>query len=233
VVTLGSNSNDQRIRLRGNSSSAVVRSLRNKSAGFTLLELLISIVIFSLVAAMAYSGLNNVLLARQLTEEKAEKLHKLQTAFSLISRDIEQTIDRPVRDNDGVAMPSLVGNQIGRYLLELTRTGWVNPLTMPRSNMLRVAYTLEDKKLIRAIWYVLDRPQDAEPYRMELLNDVTNLEFRYLDDKQKWHRSWPPMSSSSSLDPDEQAKQKAPAAVAVELETENFGKIERWFRVPG
>jgi general secretion pathway protein J len=204
--------------------------------GFTLLELLISLVIFALVAAMAYSGLNNVLIARSQTEQKAERLHKLQSAFILMERDIEQTVNRPVRDNYGEESPAMVGNQLGTYLLEFTRTGWRNPLTAPRSNMQRVAYTVEEEQLIRVIWYVLDRPQDVEPYKMVLLDGVKDMVIRYLDDKQEWHNSWPPdsiVSFGQQNQEDQKDKDAPPAGVAVELETKDFGKVERWFHVPG
>ena len=46
----------------------MTRPAHTNTRGFTLLELLISLVIFGLIAAMAYSGLNNVLIARTQTE---------------------------------------------------------------------------------------------------------------------------------------------------------------------
>ncbi|MDH5326754.1 MAG: type II secretion system minor pseudopilin GspJ [Gammaproteobacteria bacterium] len=206
----------------------------NSNRGFTLLELLIAVMIFSLMAAMAYAGLNNVLDQSQRTQEFAERLTRLQSAFTWLGRDIEQTIDRGIRDELSVEADALVGNQLGEYLLSLTRTGWLNPNpnATPRSSMQRVAYTLKDEQLIRSIWYVLDRTQDSERYDMVLLEDVKSLEFRYLDSKQKWHSSWPP---DTAINPQTGAKMPwtAPAGVAVQLETKSFGKMERWFRVPG
>ena len=104
--------------------------------GFTLLELLISLVIFSLIAAMAYGALNNILIARSQTEAKVQKLYQLQMALTLMERDVEQAVDRPARDGYGDEKPALVGNEYGDYLLEFTRTGWLNPLNSPRSHLL-------------------------------------------------------------------------------------------------
>lgn len=207
---------------------------KKASAGFTLLELLISITIFGLIAAMAYSGLNNVLLAQRITEDKAQSLHKLQSTFVIFSRDVEQTVNRSVRNNYGEKLDALKGNQIGTYLLEFTRTGWLNPnrYSDARSNMMRVAYALEEDKLVRYFWYHLDRSQDTEPYKMELMAGVKNVEFRYLDEKQEWHNSWPRDTTLLGQE-NQQAPDAPPRALAVELETEEFGKIERWFRIPG
>jgi len=215
--------------------------------GFTLLELLISLVIFGLIAAMAYSGLNNVLIARSQTEAHVQQLYKLQMALTMMERDVEQVVDRPTRDEYGDEKPALVGNEYGDYLLEFTRTGWLNPLSSPRSNLQRVAYTVKDEKLIRTIWYVLDRSQDSEHYDTVLLDDVKNLEFRYLDANSEWQRSWPPQNTPGSIpgqvqQQNQQQQQAAtqyiqqpvlPGGVVVELETKGFGKVERWFHVPG
>ncbi|WP_455211327.1 type II secretion system minor pseudopilin GspJ [Kaarinaea lacus] len=214
------------------------RLLPNSTLGFTLLELLISVVIFGLVAAMAYSGLSNVLLARSQTEARTQELYKLQMALTLMERDIEQIVDRPVRDEYGETQPAFVANEYGEYLLEFTRTGWLNPLNLPRSHLQRIAYSLKDEKLIRSIWYVLDRAQDSEHYDIVLLEDVKSLEIRYLDDKNEWQRSWPPLSSGFGQ-PQSQTQNQAPVAVVqprgvvMEIDTKSFGKVERWFHLPG
>lgn len=206
--------------------------------GFTLLELLISIVIFGLIAAMAYSGLNNVLLARSQTEARTEELYKLQMALTIMERDLEQTVDRSVRDGYGDTQAAFVADELGEYLLKFTRTGWLNPLNLPRSNLQRIAYSLKDEKLIRTLWYVLDRAQDSEQYNIVLLEGVKNVEFRYLDDKKEWQRSWPP--STTGLGQVQTAGQNQapaptlmPGGIVVEIETKSFGKIERWFHLPG
>ena len=208
--------------------------LPRHNAGFNLLELLIAVMVFSLMAAMAYSGLNNVLDQSRRTEEFAQRLTELQTAVTIIGRDIEQTIDRGIRDELAVNAEPLEGHQVGEYLLSLTRTGWLNPNpnATPRSDLQRVAYTLKDEQLIRSVWYVLDRTQDSQRYDAVLLSDVKALEFRYLDSKQKWHSAWPP---DTVVDPQSGARLPwtAPAGVALQLESKSFGKLERWFRVPG
>ena len=168
------------------------RRLPKSVSGFTLLELLISMVIFGLIAAMAYSALNNMMIARSQTEARTQQLYKLQMALTLMERDIEQIVDRPVRDEFGsdTPLPAFVANEYGEdYLLQFTRTGWTNPLNLPRSHLQRIAYSLKDEKLIRSLWYVLDRAQDSERYDIVLLDDVKNLEFRYLDDKKEWQRA--------------------------------------------
>ena len=209
--------------------SAAAQSIRLNagSKGFTLLELLIALVIFSLLAVMAYSGLNQVLIAQQRTEAQAKRLTEVQHTFTLLEHDIEQTVAREIRDAYGDPQPALIGNIYGDYLLELTHTGWRNPANNPRSNLQRVAYSVRDGKLHRYLWYMLDRAQDSVPFDMLLMEDVKEFEFRYMDKGQEWHTSWPDDLSSSTPD------RSPPRAVEVSITTDDFGKITRRYRVPG
>jgi type II secretion system protein J len=63
-----------------------------RRAGFTLLEILIALFIFTIVSMILVSALHNVLNNQAATEKKAHQLAKLQIAMLLMSRDIEQTI---------------------------------------------------------------------------------------------------------------------------------------------
>ena len=205
----------------------------NTLQGFTLLELVIALALFAIMSAIAYSGLNNVLTARDRTDDQANQLVRLQTAFTYIARDLSQVVKRGIRDSYGESNEPLVGRDISGYLIELTHTGWRNPIPMeerPRSSLQRVAYKLEDEKLIRAFWPVLDRSQDSTPIENVLLENVTKLEFGFLDSEnnQKWHTSWPqPATGGAKNDP------TPPKAVKMTIETKVFGTIERLFVIPG
>jgi len=198
-----------------------------RNAGFTLLELMVALAIFGLLAAMAYGGLDTILKQRQTTDAHAARLAQLQMTVLWLERDIEQTVNRPVRDEYGVSLPALQGLEFGRYQLELTRNGWSNPLGRPRSSLQRVAWGVKDGKLIRAYWTTLDRSQDSQPLESEMLDGVTKLELRFLSPNRQWSRTWPDTALGSA------APRVQPRAVEVTLETEAEGRITRLFRVPG
>lgn len=195
--------------------------------GFTLLELLVALAIFALLAAMAYGGLNNVLQVSHGTEQHAARLAQLQKTFLWLGRDLEQASDRSIRDEYGDSQLALQGGEFGRYQLELTRAGWRNPAQRSRSHLQRVAYGVRDGQLIRAYWNVLDRAQDSQPLESVLLEDVSKLEYRFLDASQQWQSVWPAISLDGQL------TQGPPLAVEVSLETEAEGRIRRLFRIPG
>ena len=195
---------------------------------FTLLELLVALAIFAIIAIMAYAGLNTILTARQQTEQHAAQLAQLQITFLWLGRDIEQLVERAIRDQYGDRQAILQGKNSN---LELTRAGWRNPARQKRSSLQRVAYFLEDKILYRSYWWVLDRAQDTSPIKMDLLNNVNAFKLRYLDKLLKWHEQWPPLNFIPS-----QAENVPPIsklrAIEVTLTVEGWGDIIRLFRTP-
>jgi len=188
------------------------------SKGFTLLELLVALAIFALIAVMAYNGLDTILTARLETEQHATQLARLQMAFTWLGRDIGQYIQRPIRDQRGDGQAALQGT-ISR--LELTRAGWRNPAQQQRSSLQRVAYHLENKTLVRSYWWVLDRAQYARVFKMDLLDEVNGIQMRYLDENLRWHSQW---SANDKL---------SLKAIEVTLTVLEWGRISRLFMVPG
>ncbi len=197
---------------------------RSSAAGFTLLELLVALAIFALLAAMAYGGLRSVLEARASSDAAAARLARLQSTLLMLERDLSQAVDRGVRDAYGDPQPALVGDDGG---LELTRGGYLNPLGGPRSDLQRVAWRLRDGALERADWKVLDRAQDSTPYTAPLLRNVRALHLRFLDARHRWQPSWPPPADGRT------AAAGLPLAVEVTLELKDWGTLVRLLPLPG
>ena len=196
--------------------------------GFTLLELLIALAVFSILSLMAYSGLQIVMDSKEHTEKQADRLIELQRAFTFIGRDIEQTIGRSIRDSFGDTKAAMVGSSFGTIPLEFTRAGWRNPAKLTRSSMERVMYRYDEENITRLSVSALDQPPQVEPLERHLLSEVKELKFRYLDDKLSWNDSWPPSFGPAA------GLSSLPRAVEVTLDMIGFGEIKRIFRVsPG
>jgi general secretion pathway protein J len=203
-----------------------------KHRGFTLLELLVALAIFAVIATLAYNGLNTILMLRTQTDHYANQLAHLQMVFTWLERDIEQSVGRPIRDEYGDLQPALQGTKSS---LELTHAGWRNPAQLPRSSLQRVVYVIQGKTLSRTYWQVLDRAQDSQPIQVELLNEVDNLQFRFLDNQFQWHNQWPPLDLFT-LPPTSPPAEKIPPpvtliAIEVTLTVENWGRLIRLFQV--
>jgi len=200
--------------------------MKSKS-GFTLLELLIAMAIFATIAVISYSGLSSMLKTSKAVEIDATRLKGIQTAVLFIQRDLLQTVSRPVREEYGSAVAAMRSNDQGDVLLEFTRGGRRNPAGFLRSTLQRVGYGIDDEEnLVRFIWPVLDRSQDTKVAKQELLTDVDNLKFRFLNKSNTWENSWPPITAKK----DKIAE--LPRAVEVTFDLNDWGRIKRLIVLP-
>lgn len=193
-----------------------------QSRGFTLIELLIAMVIFATLSLMAYGGLNTIMAADEQVRLHSTRLKQLQRSWMMIGEDLTQLVGRSVRDSFGDSQPPLVASEMGDIQMELTRGGWSNPAGVKRSELQRVGYGVVDSELIRYSWRVIDRAQDSEPQKHRLLDGVEGIRLRFLDQKQQWHSSWPPLGTDA---------ESLPIGVEMVMELEQEGEIRRLFRI--
>ena len=197
-------------------------TLSRREKGFTLLEIIIAVGIFAVISALAYGGLNTVLRSAQKTEAAADELQQLQLAMSIIQQDLSQITDRPVRNEFGEREGAVVSPGSFGRLITFTRRGWKNPAERPRSTLQRVAYLLEDGKLIREYWPQLDAAPGVETVKYPLLENVAEVRFRFLDEQKKWRNEWPPLSATKKI-------LSPPRAVEITIVSEQWGSIPRLF----
>lgn len=198
--------------------------------GFTLLELLVALSIFAVMAAMAYGGLSSVIEARSQVDAALERGQRLQQAVFRLQSDLGQTATRGIRDQFGDPRPALAATpETG---LVFTRHGWRNPLNEARSHMQRVQYRLDgENRLVRNHWRVLDRAQDSAPVETVLLEDIEHLEWRFLDPAREWQDRWPPLTADAP--PPDRRDARLPRAVELRLTTEDRGEMRLLFSIPG
>ena len=195
--------------------------MRLKSAGFTLLEILVALFIFTFVAIIMTHGLRIVANAESTTEAHAERLSALQTTLLIFSRDVEQTIDRPVKNAGEQQEPSFVGKRI---TVSLTHGGYANPLgKLNRSTLQRTTYHLANHQLVRSSWQTLDQASQGPEDSRTLLSDVDDLQFSYVDGKGKRYRTWP--------DADPTNTPGLPRAVEIKLTLTHWGTITQLYLI--
>jgi general secretion pathway protein J len=74
----------------------------------------------------------------------------------------------------------LLADARNRYPVEFTRGGWSNPLGQPRAGVQRVAYELDDGRLLRVHWFVPDHTLSEQPVEREILTGVREFRLRFL-----------------------------------------------------
>ncbi|MBL4899793.1 MAG: type II secretion system minor pseudopilin GspJ [Colwellia sp.] len=195
-----------------------------RSKGFTLLEVLIAIAIFSLISLSSFTIFDTVLSGDEKAKKRSERHNELQRAFVILERDIVQIAQRSVRLNGEAPLEYFLQTSEDAFLadeqaLAFVRHGWTNPgLLLPRSDMQLVVYRLVDETLERLHFNFVDAVVGTEPKVRPLIRDVSALIFEYYDGK-KWQENW----SNNDL----------PLAIAIEVNTKDYGVIRRQFLVAG
>jgi len=224
-----------------------MKNVNRSPQGFTLIELIISVGIFALLATISYALLGTVIETKARTQARMERLAALQKTMQIMERDFSQAIARPVRDEYGDPQGALIAT-IGQGL-EWTRTGWaVSPFvesTTVRSELQRVHYHLEQGEWIRSYWVYPDRAPEEKPLRVTLLDKVDSVSMRFLyrtapTAKWQWVEEWPPSlvadgtgdlaDAAGNLKSQETEQLRIlPKAVEVILVLAPYGEIKRHF----
>ncbi len=169
---------------------------RGRYAGLTLLELVVAMAIFSLVAAAAYGALSQGLVVQDRLQEQRRFWQRLETVFNLVHADFEQAVDRA----PGGAGQPFNGHEYGNSaayenVLEFTRSVNADFHAGPASPFLRVGYRLDDGGLYRRTWARLDRPYGMLSRDNLLLEGIGDIRLRYLADAGLWLARWPPSTN--------------------------------------
>lgn len=197
--------------------------------GFTLIEILIAMAIFTLIGLASTGLLTTVIDSNDISEERFAKLQLLQRAMVTIERDLQQAVPRAARVNGEKQDVVMAGGEVDNSDddgIGFVRGGWHNPqLMLPRSTLQYVAYRLNENRLERLYSNYVDNVIGYEPKVRVLLEDIESLKIEFLA-----------TSSNESLDQDEDLSWNEsykgtalPRAVAIEFVSKDFGKIRREF----
>jgi len=191
--------------------------------GFTLLEMLIAIAIFAMIGVAANAVLSTVMANDEVTKNFSVRLKALQQGFGAIERDLSQMVARTPRLLEGGRGNTVF--QTGNDILEsesealvFYRLGWLNPDgLLPRGSLQSVAYVVREGRLER--WYFpYPEPEfGAEPLKTVIIDKVLSVEYSFFMED-KWERKV--------------EATKLPKAIAMEVEIEGLGKIQRKFMLP-
>ena len=199
-----------------------------KTLGFTLVEILVALLVFSVVALLSARLLSQSIDNQSNLQDRGQRLAEIHRAMRVLQRDILQLSRRKIRDAQGEELPALIVSDQG--VIEFSRVGWRNPLRQPRSEVQRVGYRWQDEKIIRGYWLTLDRSYDAEPAYQTLLEDVETIEFFAVDQLSNEHKQWPLDPSASQAT--QEGEELYLTAILFRAEIAPYGMIERIWRVP-
>ena len=190
-------------------------------SGFTLVEVLISLLIFALLAAAGAAVLGVTIDNRFAVKAQSDRVGDLQRMRSLLRADLGQATGRRARGATGRPAPqAMVGPMTpADPILSLTRAGWTNPGEQARPSLQRVEYRLVDDRLERRIAGQLDGARPGPP--QVLYRGVRDVTVAFIVDGQ----AAPAYTST----PD----RPLPDAVRLTMTLDGYGPVEQLFLVGG
>ena len=127
--------------------------------GFTLIEVLVSLVILSLITVISSSILQSSLDIERTVSQRLHSARSLNFSSIIVKRDIRQAINVPLRDNYGNFLNGvMIGSNIDNKILFNTRIKSISNETSP---IKRIEYILEEGTFKRKQFY------SANPYNID------------------------------------------------------------------
>lgn len=116
-------------------------------------------------------------------------------------------------------------------LVSFTRGGWTNPAGLPRSELQRVSYSIENGALMRSYTPELDSTLAVVPIKRKLIDHVKNFGLRFMDAGHQWQTQWP--VPTLGVGQQDLMLRIRPVAVEVTIEFEGIGIIMRHIEIAG
>lgn len=175
--------------------------------GFTLIEVLVALSIFSIMAVMGTSILYTMFNTRDTTAEHANRMSQLQMAMVLIEQDLTQIVMQPL--------------DLQSDHLEFSRGGIVHPDNKKMGSTLnRVRYSVDNYELIRQSDELnqIIHPSAKTTQSRILLRDVQAFKVAYIDRRLQTHDLW--------------RANRVPFGIRVSLTLKEVGEISKLYLLP-
>lgn len=161
-----------------------------KQNGFTLVEMMVALFIFALIATTGVVLLSVGVRAQAAATARLDDTAAVRRMSVLLANDFAQVMPRTARASDGAVLRAFTGNDgTGNALiLGYVRGGWSNLENAPRAGVQRVDVVLESGRLERRGYAALDG--NATATAIVLAEGVTAVAMRYRDRKGDWRQRW-------------------------------------------
>lgn len=187
--------------------------------GFTLVEVMISLLIFAMLAGAGAAVLGVTIDNRFAIKAAGERVGDLQRMRGLLRADLGQATARRSRGPTGRPTPQPIAGAAspGDPVLMLNRAGWSNPGEQTRPSLQRVEYRLVENRLERRVSGHLDGSRPGPP--QVLYRGVKDVTVLFMRDGEA------APAFISNID------RPLPDAVRIAMTIDGYGRVEQVFVV--
>ena len=177
--------------------------------GFTIIEVLVTLIILSMIAIISSNILQSSLESEKVSSQRLNSIKELNLASSILRRDIRQIANVSIKDFYGNKINGTFISELGSENLMFTTK--VKSFSNEVSSLKRVQYVIENKNFIRKQYYSSNPYNQDEYTKSIIINDIDNLKLSFLNEN-KWHQSWPVSPITSK---------KIPTLIKIEFRLDN------------
>lgn len=199
---------------------------------FTLVELLVALAIFAIMAMMSYRTLDSVFQTRQHLSSETARLRDVALLFARLDDDFVALFDRPARNadnllDDALRLTALLPGADDATLV-FTRSGFAGGTGQSAAPQ-RVGYRIKEDVLELVLWPSLDSAPRTVPRAVPALTGVREAKWRAMDGGGNWQNVWRSTPVSSSGATSAIAPSLMPAALELSITLANGETFTRVF----
>ncbi len=199
------------------------------SSGFTLVELLVALFIFSLISVAGVGLLRSSSDSQLAIKEKLTGQAAISRTANLLEADLAQAVARNVRDVSGGSRAAFSdGSGEQGALFAFSRTGLNSGGDNSHPSVGRVAYGFANGALTRTSWPMADGSEANEA--APLIKDLREASIRFRGDNGSWRTDWSALDAKAlpravelTLTPNGGAPYRLVMLVGSQLRTELTG----------
>lgn len=153
--------------------------------GFTLVEMLVALSIFAVIAAMGVTLLRSSIDTQDAVQARLKGMSGINRLRAVMANDLAQAVPRATRGVSGEPVPAFAGSSTG-FAFVHAGAGALDGSSRP--GIERVGYALTGGEWRRATQPMLDGTALSDGDR--LVGEVSGAAVRYRDDRGNWAGTW-------------------------------------------
>jgi general secretion pathway protein J len=170
-----------------------------RARAFTLIEVLVALAIFAIMAVLSYRALASVIDSREQLDKETRKWRDAALFFARIEQDLQGLLNRPVRSADDTQSAPIAVNPdvTADGLLTFTRSGYAQAAGLLAAPQ-RIGYRMKDGRIELLLWPHPDAAPRTVPQVFGVLSGVSAFTVRALDARGNWQERWPAPGTGGS-----------------------------------
>ena len=190
--------------------------------GFTLIEMLMALAVLSIVLAIGYGSLSQLLEQQQIKlNSNHRQMRDLQVMAQLMEYDFAFASERSIRDEYANRLAAFLGEP---EKLRLTSNGRRMSKGIKQSRLQHIEYEFKNNTLRRLVWQQLDGFRKADQTVSISLIDIEKLKWQFLSPTGVWENTWPATGQGGT--------NRLPRAVQLNMELLRVGPMQQIFLLP-